>query len=129
MLLINTFCPHCDTEVVASITEQTATLNVLGDDTTFTELVATCPLCKNPIGDSEVESINLKRAYQEREIARTTRDYDRALTLLKATRDLLDKQNHSNYVLNMFVETVFYDGTDCDGSCLLEDINDFLDED
>ena len=47
---------------------------------------------------------------------------DRKITLLKACRDLLRKQNDSCYVLNLLSETVFYDDVDCDGYCLLEDI-------
>jgi len=47
---------------------------------------------------------------------------DRKITLLKACRDLLRKQNDSSYVLNLLSEAVFYDDVDCDGYCLLEDI-------
>lgn len=51
---------------------------------------------------------------------------ERAFVLLKATRDILKKQVGSFYVNNILAETVFYDGSECDGSCLLEDIEDFL---
>lgn len=51
---------------------------------------------------------------------------DRKLVLLKAAYDLLHKQDKSIYVLNMLGETAFYDGTDCDGYCLMEDIADEL---
>lgn len=51
---------------------------------------------------------------------------DRAITLLKACRNLLNKQKDSFYVLNLLQETVFYDGTDCDGCCLSDDIEDYL---
>ena len=51
---------------------------------------------------------------------------DRSITLLKACRELLNKQNESVYVLNLLEETVYYDDTDGDGSCLLEDIEDYL---
>lgn len=47
---------------------------------------------------------------------------DRKITLLKACRDLLKKQDNSSYVLDLLSETVFYDEADCDGNCLLEDI-------
>lgn len=47
---------------------------------------------------------------------------DRKITLLKACRDLLQKQNNSSYVLDLLTETVFYDEAECDGYCLLEDI-------
>lgn len=42
--------------------------------------------------------------------------------LLIAAWKLLNKQNESAYVLNMLEETVHYDGEDCDGSCLMDDI-------
>lgn len=52
--------------------------------------------------------------------------FNRAKTLLKATYELLNKQVGSYYVLNILAETVFYDGTECDGSCLMEDIDGFF---
>lgn len=51
---------------------------------------------------------------------------DRAITLLKACCNLLNKQKDSFYVLNLLTETVFYDGADCDGYCLSDDIEDYL---
>ena len=42
--------------------------------------------------------------------------------LLRAAYDLLSKANNSFYVLDPMGTTVFYDGADCDGSCLMEDI-------
>ena len=53
---------------------------------------------------------------------------ERYITLLKACRDLLNKCNDSCYVLNVMEAIVNYDGADCDGGCLLEDINDYLEE-
>lgn len=47
---------------------------------------------------------------------------DRAVTLLKAARDLLIKQNEAG-VLISYPLTVHYDDADCDGYCLLDDIN------
>ena len=47
----------------------------------------------------------------------------RADELLKACQELLMKQQNSFYVLNLLDETVFYDECECDGNCLLEDIN------
>jgi hypothetical protein len=47
---------------------------------------------------------------------------DRKVTLLKACRDLLKKQEKSSYVLDLLSETVYYDEANCDGNCLLEDI-------
>lgn len=48
---------------------------------------------------------------------------EQAKTLLKATKDLLEKQDNFYYVLNLLEETVFYDGADRDGSCLKNDID------
>lgn len=53
---------------------------------------------------------------------------DRAKTLLKATWNLLQKQNETIYVLNMLEELVYYDDCECDGSCLMDDINYWFDE-
>lgn len=53
---------------------------------------------------------------------------ERAKILLKATKDLLEKQEDSCYVLNLLTETVFYDGVDCDGNCLKDDIGYWFDE-
>lgn len=47
---------------------------------------------------------------------------DRKVILLKACRDLLKKQEKSIFVLDLLSEMVFYDETECDGNCLLEDI-------
>ena len=52
---------------------------------------------------------------------------DRAVTLLRACLDLLNKQKESYYVLNVLEQTVYYDGTDCDGYCLSKDIELYLD--
>lgn len=49
-------------------------------------------------------------------------DKDRGKILLKASYDLLKKCNESGYVMDALTETVFYDGTNCDGMCLMEDI-------
>lgn len=46
----------------------------------------------------------------------------RAKELLQACVNLLNKQNESPFVLNMLDELVYYDDCECDGNCLLEDI-------
>ena len=53
---------------------------------------------------------------------------NRAKTLLKAAGELLKKQENSYYVLNLLRETIYYDGAECDGSCLLDDIRYWFDE-
>jgi hypothetical protein len=51
---------------------------------------------------------------------------ERAMILLKASRDMLEKANEGPFVVDVMSETVFYDGTDCDGHCLKEDIDNLL---
>jgi hypothetical protein len=46
----------------------------------------------------------------------------RAHTLLKAAYDLLKECNQAGYVLEAMDVEVEYDGTTCDGYCLLEDL-------
>ena len=50
----------------------------------------------------------------------------RADELLKACQELLMKQQNSLYILNLLDETVFYDESECDGNCLLEDVNTYF---
>ncbi len=50
----------------------------------------------------------------------------RARELLEATIKLLNKQNESPYVLNLLDELVYYDDCECDGNCLLDDIENLL---
>ena len=50
----------------------------------------------------------------------------RALVLLKACKELLEKQDEDPFVLDVLAQKVFYDEAECDGQCLLEDIRSFL---
>lgn len=52
----------------------------------------------------------------------------RALILLKATSDILEKLDDTPYVLNFFEQTAVWDGVDCDGYCLMEEVNELLEE-
>jgi hypothetical protein len=47
---------------------------------------------------------------------------DRKTILLRAAYDLLKKQDESPYVMNLLMQTAEYDETDCDGFCLMNDI-------
>ena len=60
---------------------------------------------------------------KNKQLAEWLRDLKRADTLLKATYELLNKQHESYYVLNLLAETVYYDEAECDGNCLMEDID------
>ena len=53
---------------------------------------------------------------------------DRKSYLLQAAYNLLRKQERSHIVLNLLTETVNYDGEDCDGYCLMDDIRVILAE-
>lgn len=53
---------------------------------------------------------------------------DRKTELLIAAYKLLNKQNDSHYVLNLLSTTVNYDNAECDGSCLMDDIEYCLNE-
>lgn len=51
---------------------------------------------------------------------------DRAMVLLRACLDLLSKQKESGIVLNILDQIVEYDGTECDGYCICDDIENYL---
>ncbi len=53
---------------------------------------------------------------------------DRKTVLLMACRDMFIKCRGSHYVISPMETTVFYDEADCDGSCLLDDIEAELEE-
>lgn len=53
---------------------------------------------------------------------------DRKTILLMACRDMLIKCRDAHYVIDPMVTTVFYDDAECDGSCLLADIEIELEE-
>lgn len=71
---------------------------------------------------------NIKCEMEQRQLAKWLRELKRADTLLKATYDLLSKQHENYYVLNLLAETVYYDDAECDGDCLMEDIDAWMDE-
>lgn len=52
----------------------------------------------------------------------------RSKTLLTATYELLKKQESSSYVLNLLDTVTYYDEAECDGSCLIDDIESWNDE-
>lgn len=68
----------------------------------------------------------IKCAEEHRQLAEWLNELKRARVLLKATYELLMKQNDSGYVLNLLSETIFYDEAECDGCCLMEDIENLL---
>lgn len=71
----------------------------------------------------ERKAKNDEEFVKNKQLAEWLRDLKRADTLLKATYELLNKQHESYYVLNLLAETVYYDEAECDGNCLMEDID------
>ena len=52
----------------------------------------------------------------------------RAYIMLKAARDILHECRDSVYVMDVFEATAKYDGTECDGSCVMEEIEEFIED-
>lgn len=77
--------------------------------------------CKTVQGERHYKCAN-----EHRQLAEWLKELKRARHLLKATYDLLEKQYRSPYVLNLLSETIFYDEAECDGNCLMEDIENLL---
>ena len=51
---------------------------------------------------------------------------DRATILLKACLDFLNQHKESPYELEVLGKTVIYDGCECDGYCLIDDLDTYL---
>ena len=51
---------------------------------------------------------------------------DEARILLRAAYDLFHKQAESFYTLDLLAETATWNGVECDGYCLMEEIADLL---
>lgn len=58
----------------------------------------------------------------------TDEQIKRMLVLLKATSNILSQCDKSNYVLNVLEVTTKYDEAECDGYCLMNDIDYLLEE-
>ena len=69
-----------------------------------------------------------KDSFGVKELKEILERYKRAIILLKATSDILEKLDDTPYVLNFFEQTAVWDGIDCDGYCLMEEINILLEE-
>ena len=75
------------------------------------------------------EAESNKTCYEhDRQLAAWLRELQRARVLLKATHDLLEAADDSPYVEDVLAILVHYDDMDCDGSCLMEDIEYYFDE-
>ena len=67
-------------------------------------------------------------ASEHRQLAEWLKELLRARVLLKATHELLEKADDSPYVLNALEIIVNYDGAECDGQYLKEEIEYYFDE-
>lgn len=76
--------------------------------------------------EGEIMNVKIEHDKLKNENDELKAQLERAKVYLKATSDLLQKQNESHYVLNLLETTVFYDEADCDGYCLKDDIDTFL---
>ena len=57
----------------------------------------------------------------------TKEQQERAIILLKATKDILTTCDESGFVLDVMSTTAIWDEAECDGYCLKEEIEDLLD--
>lgn len=55
-------------------------------------------------------------------------DETREITLLKATLEILRKCQESDYVLNVLETTAIWDDVECDGNCLMKEIEELFEE-
>ena len=77
----------------------------------------------------EQHALNCKKCAEDhRKLAEWLNELKYAKVLLKATYELLKKCDDSYYVLNVLEQLVTYDGVECDGYCLMEDIEAFMEE-
>lgn len=92
-----------------------------------------CPNCKSPnymvwIGDFskayKYKCINCNRYFNdidfEKEPLQPVMNEERAMVLLRASKEMLEK------ILEDEFATVHYDDADCDVSCLIDDIDAFI---
>lgn len=56
-------------------------------------------------------------------------EYEQIQVFLRAARDLLRKNDRAFYVEKATRTMVFYDGAECDGTCLMEEIEMLLEID
>jgi len=77
----------------------------------------------------EQHALNCKKCAEDhRQLASWLNELKYARVLLKATYDLLKQCDDSFYVLNVLEQTTVYDGVECDGYCLMEDIETLMEE-
>ena len=58
----------------------------------------------------------------------TTEQQEQATKLLKATLDILKQCDEGGYVKNVMEVTAIWDEAECDGNCLMEEVESLIDE-
>lgn len=86
METIKTYCPTCDSDVTATITERPETLSVRRCPTEYISHVAVCPFCGSDIGDMAVDSRNLEAAYDAYRLANHVMSPDQIHSLRETYR-------------------------------------------
>lgn len=69
-----------------------------------------------------------KCAEDHRQLASWLNELKYARVLLKAAYEIFKKCDDSYYVLNVLEQTTVYDGVECDGYCLMEDIKEVMEK-
>ena len=72
---------------------------------------------------------NCKKCAEDHyQLAEWLKELKYARVLLKAAYEIFKQCDDSYYVLNVLEQTTVYDGVECDGYCLMEDIEVFMEE-
>ena len=82
----------------------------------------------NKIIQNDIDTLMQMPSAHPEQLNEQLEQLKRADTLLTATHDLLQKQYKNIYVLNLLAETINYDEAECDGNCLMEDIEAWMTE-
>lgn len=77
----------------------------------------------------EQHALNCKKCAEDhRQLAEWLKELKYARVLLKAAYEIFKQCDDSYYVLNVLEQTTVYDGVECDGYCLMEDIETLMEE-
>ena len=83
----------------------------------------------NLIGNyNDALEMGIKALEQQKEYEKQFSELQRARTLLKATLDFLKAAKRNPYVENVLSMLIYYDEANCDGYCLMDDIEKYFDE-
>lgn len=72
--------------------------------------------------------MGIKALEQQKEYEKQFSELQRAKVLLKATLDFLKAAKRNPYVADVLSMLIYYDEANCDGYCLMDDIEKYFDE-